>query len=369
MRVSNWTRFLLAGDHGRLEDRANNFTAIRTAFALVVLLGHAIMIPMGLPITGLFPEIVDGVVQYALDGFFILSGYMIAASLLRSSDMTHYTLARIFRIFPGLIAAALFLWLVVGPVFTNLPLVEYFTHPETLIFPLLIIFQGDPQASLPGVFESHPLTDMNGPLWTIRFELLAYLAAGALASIGLFRHRWGIFAVFLAAAALSIGEAISLYQGPGSDTVYYAGRFGGAFMAGAAMYALRDKIPLKPVTGLALIGLAIALSSTPLAMISGQIALAFGTLWAGYLMIPGKPGKAIREVEDISYGIYILHWPIGQMAFALLPGIGAIGLFAIMLPGATVSGWLMRVLVEKPTMALKPRRQKNRSAIPAAAAA
>ncbi|GJL98191.1 MAG: acyltransferase [Hyphobacterium sp.] len=366
MRVSNWSRILVAGGHGRLEDRANNFTAIRTAFALVVLLGHAIMIPMGLPITGVFPEIVDGMVQYALDGFFILSGYMIAASLLRSADMTHYTLARVFRIFPGLIAAALVLWLVVGPMFTTLSLAEYFTHPQSLAFPFLIILQGDPQASLPGVFAGHPLSDMNGPLWTIRFELLAYLAAGALASVGLFRNRCGIFAVFLAAAALSIFESIALYQGPGADTVYYAGRFGGAFMAGAALYALRDKIPLKPVIGLVLIGLAIALSSTPLAMISGQIAMAFATLWAGYLMIPGKAGKAIREVEDISYGIYILHWPIGQMAFALLPGLGATGLFAIMLPGALVSGWLMRVLVEKPAMALKPRRRKNQSVIPAA---
>jgi len=359
MRVSNRTGILFAGAHGRLEDRANNFTAIRIGFAFLVLAGHAIMLPMGLPITGVFPEFVDGAVQFALDGFFILSGYMIAASLMRSGDMRHYALARVFRIFPGLIAAMLILWLVVGPLFTGLSPAQYWSAPETWLFPLLIVFQLDPQASLPGVFASHPLTDMNGPLWTIRYELLAYLAAGILAVTGLFRNKWGILAIFAAAALLSDVELLMPYEGMGSGTLFAAARFGGAFMTGAVMFAWRDRISLAPGWAALLVLTAYLLRDTPSAMIAGQIAMAYVTLWAGFARIPGRAGQAIRNVEDVSYGVYILHWPIGQMTLALFPGAGAALLFAVMVPGALVSGWLMRVGVEKPAMALKPRQQNH----------
>lgn len=369
MRVSNWSDILFAGAHGRLEDRANNFTAIRIFFAFLVLAGHAVMLPMGLPITGAFPEFLDGAVQFALDGFFILSGYMIAASLMRSHDMTHYALARVFRIFPGLIAAMLILWLVTGPLFTGLSPAQYWSDAETWLFPVRIVFQIDPQASLPGVFASHPLTDMNGPLWTIRYELLAYLAAGMLAAIGLFRNRWGILAVFAAAALLSDVEMLMPYEGMGSGTLFAAARFGGAFMTGAVMFAWRDRIPLAPGWAALLILAAVFLRDTPASMITGQIAMAYVTLWAGFALIPGRAGKAIREVEDVSYGVYILHWPIGQMALALFPGAGAAFLFAIMVPGALVSGWLMRVGIEKPAMAMKPRRRTRQTRLTPAATA
>ncbi|WP_394692765.1 acyltransferase family protein [Hyphobacterium sp.] len=368
MGVSNWTGFLFAGRHGRLEDRANNFTAIRTAFAFLVLAGHAIMLPIGLPIYGEFAVFVDNSVQFALDGFFILSGYMIAASLMRSRDLTQFALARMFRIFPGLIAAMLILWLAVGPLFTALPLTEYWSQSQTLLFPFLIVGQGDPQASLPGVFATHPLTEMNGPLWTIRFELLAYLGAGIMAAIGLFRNKWGVLALFAGAALLSDVEMAWPYAGIGDDTLFYGARFGGAFLTGAVLYAWRDHIPLAPGWAVMLIAAAFLLRETPASMISGQIAMAYATLWAGYLMIPGKAGKAIREVEDISYGVYILHWPIGQMTLALFPGAGAAFLFAVMVPTATIGGWLMRVAFEKPALAWKYRlRRKARAytAIPA----
>lgn len=357
MRVSNWTGLLFAGTHGRLEDRANNFTAIRIGFAFLVLAGHAIMLPIGLPITGAFPELVDGAVQFALDGFFILSGYMIAASLMRSHDMTHYALARMFRIFPGLIATMLILWLVVGPLFTGHSLAQYWSDADSWLFPVRIVFQLDPQANLPGVFADHPMTDMNGPLWTIRYELLAYLAAGLLAVTGLFRNRWGILMVFASVALLSDIETLLPYEGMGSGTLFAAARFGGAFMTGAVMYAWRDRIPLAPGWAALLVLTAFLLRDTPSAMIAGQIAMAYVTLWAGFALIPGKAGQAIREVEDVSYGVYILHWPIGQMTLALIPGASAAILFAVMVPGALVSGWLMRIGIEKPAMAMKPRRR------------
>lgn len=355
MSVPNWFNIWLSGGHGRLEDRANNFTAIRIGFALFVLFGHAIMLPMGLPITGVAEQLVDGAVQFALDGFFILSGYMIAASLLRSADMTGYALSRILRIFPGLAVVALLLWLVAGPLLSSHGPAGYFAQAETWAFPLLILAQIDPQAGLPGVFADNPMHEMNSPLWTIRYELLAYLAAGFLAAIGLFGRASIILALFVGTAAFSVAHMIQPWDGIGAATINASARFGGAFMAGAAFFALRDRIALTPLGCLLAVLIAYALKDTPAAMIAGQLAMGYVTLWAGFLRIPGRIGEAVREVEDVSYGVYILHWPIGQMVLAVNPAAGTLMIFTVMVPAALLAGWLLRIWVEKPALALKPR--------------
>jgi peptidoglycan/LPS O-acetylase OafA/YrhL len=346
---------LFHSDHGRLEDKSNTFTAMRIAFAILILYGHAIMIPIGLPIYGAWPVFIDTIVQFALDGFFILSGYMIAASIARSNDMVGYTLSRILRIFPGLIATVLLLWLVVGPLFTELSWTEYWTRGETLAFPLMVLSQADPMAALPEVFNASPMTAMNGPLWTIRYELLAYLGVGILASVGLFQRG----ALVLGWAALiciaSVGYQIYGYSGIGDATVGSMARFAPAFLIGSAFFAARDQVPLSPgYVGLALLA-AIASQGNALGPVMLQIALAWTFLWIGFLDIPGRVGSALRNIEDVSYGIYILHWPIGMMAFSLFPGISSTVMFAIMLPSAIFAGWLLRVGVEKPALRAKRR--------------
>ncbi|WP_429912207.1 acyltransferase family protein [Glycocaulis sp.] len=355
MSVPNWFGALTSGGHGRLEDHSNNFTAIRIGFAFLVLCGHAVMLSLGLPVMGFWEELIDKTVHFALDGFFILSGYMIAASLMRSTDMTNYALSRVLRIFPGLIVAALLLWLVVGPLFSNLGPASYFAQAETWTFPLIILSQVDPHAGLPGVFSDHPMGQMNGPLWTIRYELLAYIAAGFLAVAGVFRRTSMVLLLLVAAGILSIAQIVQPWEGIGAATVDSSARFGGAFIIGVAFFALRDRIALTPLGCLVAILAAIVFSGTPAAMITGQLAVGYVTLWAGFLRVPGRVGTAVREVEDVSYGVYILHWPIGQVTLALIPAAGPLGLLAVMAPAALLAGWMMRVWVEKPALALKPR--------------
>jgi peptidoglycan/LPS O-acetylase OafA/YrhL len=44
-----------------------------------------------------------------------------------------------------------------------------------------------------------------------------------------------------------------------------------------------------------------------------------------------------------------------MMVFALMPGLPTTAMAAIMLPLALIAGWGLRVLVEKPALALKSR--------------
>ena len=219
-----------------------------------------------------------------------------------------------------------------------------------------MLSQADPMAGLPGVFNASPIGEtMNGALWTIRYELLAYLGVGLLAAVGLYRHRSLILVWAGLAAVFGVLYQIFGYSGPGDDTIGTMARFGPAFMIGAGFYAARDKLPLSAgYVALALLA-AFASQGTAMGPVMLQIALAWLYLWVGFLDVPGRVGKALREVEDVSYGVYILHWPLGMMAFALIPGIGANALFAIMLTSAIAAGWVMRVTVEKPALAMKPR--------------
>ena len=348
-------RAIFHSGHGRLENKSNTFTAMRIVFAIVVVYAHAVLIPMGLPYHGVWPEFVDATVQLALDGFFILSGYMITASLLNNRDMLSFTASRVLRIFPGLIAAVLLMWLVVGPLFTELSPGEYWSHAQTLQFPLMVISQADPLAGLPEVFNASPIGGtMNGALWTIRYELLAYLGVGLLAAVGLYRHRSLILVWAGLAAAFGVAYQIFGYSGIGEGTIGSMARFGPAFMIGAGFYAARDQIPLSAgYVGLALLA-AFASQGTAMGPVMLQIALAWLYLWVGFLDVPGRIGKALREVEDVSYGVYILHWPLGMMLFALMPGLGYNALFALMLVSAIAAGWVLRVTVEKPALAMKP---------------
>lgn len=352
-RPAGFGRLLLA-PHGRIEDRCNNFTAIRLGFALLIVYGHALMLPVGLPVTGAWASAVDGTVQYALDGFFILSGYMLTASLMRGGGLADFAAARIVRIFPGLAVAVLACWLFIGPLSTTLALPDYFSRADTWLFPVAVIGQIAPQAGLPGVFEDHPLAFMDGPLWTIRYELACYLVAGLMAAAGLWRRAPAILAMAAAAAAWSVSESIAPYEGPLDDTLFAIARFGGAFMVGAAFFAARDRIPLAPLPAFALAAFAACLSGTPLAMISGQIAVAYVSLLIGFIRLPGRAGGAVREVEDVSFGVYILHWPVGQLVLNAWPHLPAHVLFAAMLASAVALGWLMRVSVERPALALRP---------------
>ena len=105
--------------HGRLEEAGNLFTPLRMLIAGLVLYSHALVIILGKPFEGTWAQLADFTAHRGLDGFLILSGYVLTASVLRSNDMRAYTIARILRIFPGLIVTVL---LVIGmaPMFIGL---------------------------------------------------------------------------------------------------------------------------------------------------------------------------------------------------------------------------------------------------------
>lgn len=113
----------------------------------------------------------------AVNGFFVLSGLLIAKSLSTRRNLGTYLRSRLLRIYPALIAMALAFILVFASVFSQPGGIERIWSAETWSYALRVLAMGDPENAPGGTFAGNLEADFNGPLWTIRSEMLTYLAA------------------------------------------------------------------------------------------------------------------------------------------------------------------------------------------------
>ena len=150
----------------------NNFDFLRFVFALTVAISHFIElseVDFFLPIKKFFNT------RLAIDGFFIISGFLIAKSFEASSNTKDYILRRIRRIFPAyffiILISAFFLFFI-----SSKSAGEYFFNGQFWRYLLAnLSFQNYFEPCLPGVFETHEICAINGALWTIKIEEAFYL--------------------------------------------------------------------------------------------------------------------------------------------------------------------------------------------------
>lgn len=152
----------------------NNFNALRLVAAWMVIYGHA------WAITGTAgQDVITWLTQFkfagavAVDLFFVISGFLIAASLQRNS-VRNYLQARALRILPALVTCVALSVFVLGPLLTTAR--DYWHSPQTWRYLLLNASLWSTTHTLPGVFEHLPYTAVNGSLWTLPGEARLYLA-------------------------------------------------------------------------------------------------------------------------------------------------------------------------------------------------
>ena len=106
------------------------FDYLRIGLATAVLTWHSIILSTG---SAARPGAVERAVSLPTRGhlpmFFALSGFLVSASLERTRLHQFLTL-RVLRIVPALAVVVILSALVLGPVFTTLPLRQYLTIPE-----------------------------------------------------------------------------------------------------------------------------------------------------------------------------------------------------------------------------------------------
>ncbi|MBL4870241.1 MAG: acyltransferase [Robiginitomaculum sp.] len=335
------------------DGHANFFTPLRFIFAYMVLIGHSFVVIGGTDTSE--PHIFFHFTfsYLAVNLFFIASGFLVTGSMLYRKDAASFVSARILRIYPGLIAHVILMIVVFGAMTTSLPLWEYFTHTDTLKQPFIVLPFLESSMHLPGILENNSEHQASAALWTLRYELLAYVGTLVAFFLGLLKHRWMLFAQFAVfAIAFPLTHVLGIYDDLPA-TIQSLLRFGVCYGLGAAIYGYRDKIKLHLALIPILFGFSALIHNSVMFEISVMISLGYMLFWMAYVNIPKL--NFLQKMNDVSYGLYIYHWAVIQGIFHFLPDVNVWQLIAIGSPIAVSLAYLSWIFVEKPALALKPK--------------
>lgn len=301
------------------QSRDNNFNLIRLLAALAVLFGHSYALlrqpePLG-------ASLGMSIGSIAVDLFFVTSGYLVTGSLMTRQKLPDYFLARVLRIFPGLICMVLLSVFALGAVFTSLPATSYFSSSATYqyLFKCASIVTGM-WYTLPGLFEHNPYpAAVNGSLWTLLYELVMY----ALLAVfwGLHAYVWKRYRHWLARVLVLAFSALAIYVVRHHYLLNMAefDRLFFMFFSGAAYFLLRKHIQLKHGFAIGTM-LALVLShyiNPPVFTLAYYLSLPYLLLYLAY--IPAGRLRMYNRVGDYSYGVYIYAFPIQQALLSLAP--------------------------------------------------
>ena len=320
----------------------NNFNLIRLFAAWLVIYGHAWAITGsagGDLITRLTRFKFAGGV--AVDVFFFISGFLIAASLARN-DVRSYLASRALRILPALVVCVALSVFVLGPLLTTAA--DYWRHPMTWDYLWANSSLWASRYTLPGVFESLPQQAVNGSLWTLPIEARLYLALLVVSLLGVLttRRYTPLWAVAMAAA-----YGFAAWRHPLPEWLANYIWCTAFFITGTLCWLHREHIRLSPWPLLALLGFAVLARGTPWFHLPYFAIACYGTLWLAFMAkLP-----VIRR-NDLSYGLYLYGWPAAQLVQHFWPG----GPLHNMLWATLLAGMLAAVswfAIERPALRWK----------------
>lgn len=345
-----------------MKPKENNIGFLRLILASFVIIGHAPEMLDGdrsrEPLTVIFHTVSLG--ELAVDGFLVLSGYLITQSFTRSPTILDYAIKRFARIFPGYIVAY------AASVFVLGPLVG--ARPQDHLVPTLInaIFLQPPipyDGQFPGM-SSYPF--LNGSLWTIAYEARFYVLIGILGSCNLLTKKFvlGLTALSLIVGIANANVAVQHFLNHPPLLWRFAGiyelcfgynsqtaRLLPSFLCGATAFLWRDELFRRlnrMSAGLcSLIAVGLMYRNPYLAMPGLVTFGGAALLWLAWQANLGALGRINRN-WDISYGCYLYGWPIGTYIRWQFPDITPAILIVMSLPLSFFFGAVSWWLVEQP---------------------
>ena len=340
--------------------RDNNFNLLRLGLATLVLFGHSWELVDGDRHRDILTRIfgTTSLGDLAVDGFFLLSGWLIVQSWQREPALGRFLYNRILRIYPAFLVASVVSAAVVGPLGSD-PF-RYVADFQPLRFLGFASILQSP--AVPPVFEGQPYPYVNGAMWTIDYEARCYLLVACLGLCGVIQRRW----LWLSLAATAVGLLLvptplnyvwfrgsSYLLGSGDELI----RFVAFFSSGGCFYLFRRAIPFKASWALAavpvLLGSLFWRRTTNLGLLSLGAYLLF---WFVFTSFPRL--ARFRQLPDISYGTYLYGWPIQKLWLWYWPSLAPWALFPLTLLLCYPCGWLSWTYVEQPLNRFKwhPKR-------------
>lgn len=327
---------------------SNRFDAIRLVLASLVILSHTPELMDGNRhrelLTSLFHTISFG--DLGVDGFFVISGYLIVQSWVHAPQLLPFLQKRVLRIYPAFIVASLLCLLVFAPLAGN----ASYWHDLHLVLALKNLLRLQPPV-VPPIFAANHSHVINGAMWTIYYEFECYLMVAILGVLSGSRLKsvWTGCAFVFVAYYFFFPHLLPLLARHVQyiPALFLERRFPALYGIGGLLYLWRDKLPRSPVA-YAIAGLALFSG-----MYSNQLVEMTFAVFGGFLLTTWaqKPASG-AGLPDVSYGTYLYGWPVIQ--FVLSWGISSLWVATpLSLLLSLVLGWFSWELVEKPCLRAK----------------
>lgn len=322
----------------------NNFNLIRLTAAWLVIYSHS------WPITGIAGSDLIGLMTvtksagaFAVDVFFVISGFLVAASLERNR-WRDFLIARALRIYPALIVCIVLSVCVLGPWLSTAS--GYWSEPMTWRYLSANATLWRAEFWLPGVFDALPRTAVNGSLWTLPIEAHLYIALLLAGLFGMLRP-WRYLPAW--ALAMTGTCAFAWLRAPLPEHLHYLTWVTAFFITGTLIWTWRDSIRLSPWPLLVLLVAAAALRGTQGFEPAYFALVAYGTFYLA--LVPPLPRI---EKHDLSYGLYLYGWPMQQLAL-IAGATTVVANTALATVFALTCAALSWFLIERPALRWKRR--------------
>jgi len=339
----------------RQTHRNHQMDLLRIGFAACVLLSHAPELSDGNASRDLLHRLSPNATlgSFGVDGFFLLSGYLIVKSWQISPNLLDYLRKRILRIVPGYLVAALLSTLALGLLIPAVP--HYFSH-FGVRFPVSVLLLSSPMA--PKVGPGMHYHDVNGSLWTITYEFRCYLLVALFGICGLFKRPvlWLILTVFLLSVSASPPLQRLLYWHTHyliTEDPAFLYHLNAAFFVGGCFYLFRSHIRFHPILGISA-ALAVGVALRFPAAFEDVLDLCGGYLLFYLTSVRFKALASMDRFPDISYGLYVYGWPVEMLLIWYLRASPWI-IFPIALCISACFGWVSWHYIERPMLKFKRR--------------
>ena len=246
--------------------------------------------------------------------FFIMSGFLVFYSYIKRENLKDYIEKRIRRILPPYLLVVI-LCVVLGLFITNLSKLDYIISKETYKYLLAnFSFLNFIQPTLPGVFESNPISAVNGSLWTMKVEVMFYVSVPIILYL-LKRYRKLFIMISIFVFALLYDFCFTtLYEQTNNEMYLLIRKQIGSqlmyFYSGTFILLYFDKF-IKYLKYFFSIAVIIYFYQNSNVLFSILEPLAFATILIG-VAYNLKYLNFLRKYDNISYGMYLYHYPIIQ---------------------------------------------------------
>ena len=331
----------------------NNLDLVRLLASISVIIYHSFALnpQWGLidPIKNTFGYVTTG--GLAVKIFFFISGVLVANSLITRKSTYHFIVSRFLRIFPGLLFVLFISSFLIGPLLSTLPFRDYISSSEVYnyFFNNVIL---DTRYFLPGVLEENKY-GVNGSLWTIRYEVIAYIVLLALFLTGVNRNK----TLSSLVCAIIIIEPISPLKG-----YLFASSDNNAIYLLAPCFALGVLIAINKDLYKATMLLPIALFASQFLFSSDAVRSLLMCFSACLFSFSFSSLPFVRKIKinnDISYGVYLWGFPVQQI-FSQYLELSFIANVTLSIMTAMIIALVSWRIIEKPSIDLGKRITRSR---------